>query len=134
MLVGAYFCCDRAEWQNDPDGRYYQGPCGPAARFTEYTPSTGSTGGRRNAPAASPSTLPTSNTRRQHGTTRTSTCPAHADHVTHGVGAKRALATREFPLGIDGLERFFGHEPLRRVHECLFGVLALESEPVDPRL
>lgn len=25
-------------------------------------------------------------------------------------------------------------EPLRRVHECVFGVLALESEPVDPRL
>ncbi|RLT10189.1 MAG: hypothetical protein DWI22_04095 [Planctomycetota bacterium] len=22
----------------------------------------------------------------------------------------------------------------RRVHECVFGVLALESEPVDPRL
>lgn len=25
-------------------------------------------------------------------------------------------------------------EALRRVHECIFGVLALESEPVDPRL
>ena len=25
-------------------------------------------------------------------------------------------------------------EPLRRVHECVFAVLALESEPVDPRL
>ena len=25
-------------------------------------------------------------------------------------------------------------EPLRRIHECVFGVLALESEPVDPRL
>jgi hypothetical protein len=24
--------------------------------------------------------------------------------------------------------------PLRRVHECVFGVVALESEPVDPRL
>lgn len=32
------------------------------------------------------------------------------------------------------LERFIAREPLRRVHECVFGVLALESEPVDPRL
>ncbi len=36
--------------------------------------------------------------------------------------------------GIEGLERFVRREPLRRVHECVFGVLALESEPVDPRL
>jgi MFS family permease len=36
--------------------------------------------------------------------------------------------------GIEVLERFVRHEPLRRVHECSFGVLALESEPVDPRL
>ena len=40
----------------------------------------------------------------------------------------------EFALGIEGLERFVRKEPLRRVHECVFGVLALESEPVDPRL
>jgi hypothetical protein len=32
------------------------------------------------------------------------------------------------------LECFVRQEPLRRVHECVFGVLALESEPVDPRL
>ncbi len=50
------------------------------------------------------------------------------------LGAKRALAGREFALGVEGLERFARHEPLRRVHECVFGVLALESEPVDPRL
>jgi len=50
------------------------------------------------------------------------------------LGAKRALAGREFALGVGGLERFTRHEPLRRVHECVFGVLALESEPVDPRL
>jgi protein phosphatase len=36
--------------------------------------------------------------------------------------------------GIEALERFVRCEPLRRVHECVFGVLALESEPVDPRL
>jgi protein phosphatase len=51
-----------------------------------------------------------------------------------GLGAKRSLAVREFALGIEALERFVRGEPLRRVHECCFGVLALESEPVDPRL
>jgi protein phosphatase len=51
-----------------------------------------------------------------------------------GLGAKRALAHREFALGVEALERFVRREPLRRVHECVFGVLALESEPVDPRL
>ena len=51
-----------------------------------------------------------------------------------GLGAKRSLALREFALGIEALERFVRGEPLRRVHECVFGVLALESEPVDPRL
>ncbi len=51
-----------------------------------------------------------------------------------GLGAKRSLALREFALGIEALERFIRREPLRRVHECVFGVLALESEPVDPRL
>ena len=50
------------------------------------------------------------------------------------LSTKRSLALREFALGIEGLERFVRHEPLRRVHECVFGVLALESEPVDPRL
>jgi protein phosphatase len=51
-----------------------------------------------------------------------------------GLGRKRSLASREFALGIEALERFVRGEPLRRVHECVFGVLALESEPVDPRL
>jgi protein phosphatase len=53
---------------------------------------------------------------------------------SRGVGAKRALAIREFALGIEALERFVRKEPLRRVHECVFGVLAMESEPVDARL
>jgi protein phosphatase len=51
-----------------------------------------------------------------------------------GLAGKRALALREFALGVEGLERFTRGEPLRRVHECVFGVLALESEPIDPRL
>lgn len=51
-----------------------------------------------------------------------------------GLSRKRSLAIREFSLGIEALERFAKREPLRRVHECVFGVLALESEPVDPRL
>ncbi|MBX3448789.1 MAG: polynucleotide kinase-phosphatase [Planctomycetaceae bacterium] len=53
---------------------------------------------------------------------------------SRGLGGKRSLALREFALGLEGLERFVRREPLRRVHECVFGVLALESEPVDPRL
>jgi protein phosphatase len=51
-----------------------------------------------------------------------------------GLSAKRTLAMREFALGVEGLKRFSRGEPLRKVHECVFGVLALESEPVDPRL
>jgi protein phosphatase len=53
---------------------------------------------------------------------------------SRSLGIKRSLAIREFALGIEALERFVRKEPLRRVHECVFGVLALESEPVDPRL
>ena len=53
---------------------------------------------------------------------------------SRGLGHKRSLAVREFALGIEALERFVAREPLYRVHECVFGVLALESEPVDPRL
>lgn len=51
-----------------------------------------------------------------------------------GLSVKRSLALREFALGIEALERFVAHAPLRHVHECVFGILALESEPVDPRL
>jgi protein phosphatase len=51
-----------------------------------------------------------------------------------GLGRKRSLALRELALGMEALQRFVEAEPLWRVHECVFGVLALESEPVDPRL
>ncbi|MBX7259727.1 MAG: polynucleotide kinase-phosphatase [Candidatus Hydrogenedentes bacterium] len=51
-----------------------------------------------------------------------------------GLSGKRSLALREFALGVESLERFVRYEPLYRVHECAFGVLAMESEPVDPRL
>ena len=47
---------------------------------------------------------------------------------------KGNLALSEFALGMEGLDRFVKKEPLYRVHECVFGVLALESEAVDPRL
>ncbi len=53
---------------------------------------------------------------------------------SRNLGRKRSLAVREFGLGIEALERFVRREPLYRVHECVFGVLAMESEPVDPRL
>jgi len=63
------------------------------------------------------------------------TVPENIERLrSRGLAAKRSLALREFALGIEGLERFVRREPLRRVHECVFGVLALESEPVDPRL
>jgi protein phosphatase len=61
--------------------------------------------------------------------------PENLDRLrSRGLGHKRSLALREFALGVEALERFVRREPLRRVHECVFGVLALESEPVDPRL
>jgi protein phosphatase len=50
------------------------------------------------------------------------------------LGLKRSMATREFALGIEALERFSRGDGLYSVHECVFGVLALESEPVDSRL
>ncbi len=63
------------------------------------------------------------------------TLPEHLERLKRrGLGTKRSLALREFALGLEALERFVHKEPLRRVHECVFGVLALESEPVDPRL
>jgi protein phosphatase len=51
---------------------------------------------------------------------------------SRGLGRKRSLAAREFLLGREALGRFIAREPLRRVHEAVFAVLALESEPVDP--
>jgi protein phosphatase len=61
-----------------------------------------------------------------------------AEHLARlrkrGLATKRALALREFALGVETLERFVRREPLWRVHQAVFGVLALESEPVDPRL
>jgi protein phosphatase len=63
------------------------------------------------------------------------TAPQNLERLrARAVGGKRSLAIREFALGIEALDRFVRREPLRRVHECVFGVLALESEPVDPRL
>ena len=61
--------------------------------------------------------------------------PGQLDRLrSRGLGRKRSLASREFALGVEALERFVRREPLYRVHECVFGVLALECEPVDPRL
>ncbi len=53
---------------------------------------------------------------------------------SRNVKMKRELALKEFTLGLESLSRFVRQEPLRRTHECVFGVLALESEAVDPRL
>jgi len=53
---------------------------------------------------------------------------------SRGLNKKRGLALREFSLGLEGLKRFVDNQPLYKVHQCAFAVLALESEPVDPRL
>lgn len=50
------------------------------------------------------------------------------------LGRKRSLALREYALGLESIDRLVAGEPLWRIHEAVFGVLALESEPVDPRL
>lgn len=63
------------------------------------------------------------------------TAPEHLERLrSRGLSGKRSLALREFALGVEALDRFVRREPLYRVHECVFGVLALESEPIDPRL
>ena len=61
--------------------------------------------------------------------------PEHLKRLkARSLSRKRALALKEFSLGMEALERFVKNDPLYRVHECVFGVLAFESEPVDPRL
>ncbi|RBY94136.1 polynucleotide kinase-phosphatase [Blastococcus sp. TBT05-19] len=61
--------------------------------------------------------------------------PQHLERLRErSLGRKRGLALREYALGIEALERLARGEPAWRVHECVFAVLALESEPVDPRL
>ena len=63
------------------------------------------------------------------------TLPENIERLRNrSLSKKRSLALREFVLGVEGLRRFVEQEPLYRVHECAFAVLALESEPVDPRL
>lgn len=61
--------------------------------------------------------------------------PANLERLrSRGLANKRGMASREFALGVEALHRFVAREPLYRVHECVFGVLAMETEPVDPRL
>lgn len=62
------------------------------------------------------------------------TRPEHLTRLkARALNAKRARASREFRLGLEGLHRFAeGAEG--RVHECVLGVLALESDPIDVRL
>ncbi|MEV7092077.1 polynucleotide kinase-phosphatase [Amycolatopsis sp. NPDC051045] len=63
------------------------------------------------------------------------TLPANLERLRkRGLNRKRMLALREYALGLEALERVARGEPLWRVHECVFAVLALESDPVDPRL
>ena len=63
------------------------------------------------------------------------TLPQNLERLrARGLSHKRSLALREFALGVEALERFIHREPLSHVHECIFGILSLESEAVDPRL
>ena len=63
------------------------------------------------------------------------TLPQNLERLrARGLSHKRSLALREFALGVEALERFVHREPISYVHECVFGILALESEAVDPRL
>lgn len=47
---------------------------------------------------------------------------------------KRSRALQEYLLGLEALRMTAAGEPLWKVHQMVFGVLALESEPLDPRL
>jgi hypothetical protein len=61
--------------------------------------------------------------------------PAQLERLRQrGLHRKRALALREYALGLAALDRLAAGEPLWRVHEAVFAILACESEPVDPRL
>lgn len=61
--------------------------------------------------------------------------PEHMERLKkRSLARKQSLARKEFSLGVEALERFVSEEPLHRVHECIFAILALESEPVDPAL
>jgi protein phosphatase len=61
--------------------------------------------------------------------------PANLERLRQrGLAHKQSLAAREYALGLEALARAARGEPLWRVHQCVFAVLALESEPVDPRL
>jgi protein phosphatase len=63
------------------------------------------------------------------------TLPEHLARLRErAVASKRRLAMAEFTLGLEAMYRFVERAPLRSIHECVFGVLALESEPIDPRL
>jgi hypothetical protein len=50
------------------------------------------------------------------------------------LNRKRSLALREHAVGVEALDRVAAREPLWRIHECVFAVPALESDPVDLRL
>jgi hypothetical protein len=64
--------------------------------------------------------------------------PDYLDHLPQlrqrNLGFKRSLALREYALGLEAIDRLVAGEPLWRRHQVVFAVLALESEPTDPRL
>ncbi|KRC66379.1 polynucleotide kinase-phosphatase [Aeromicrobium sp. Root236] len=63
------------------------------------------------------------------------TTPANLSRLRNrNLGHKRSMALREYALGLEALRRLTTGAPVWQVHECVFAILAMESEPVDPRL
>ncbi|MGG3626128.1 metallophosphoesterase [Bacillus gobiensis] len=61
--------------------------------------------------------------------------PANLERLKQrNTGKKQNLALKEFALGLEGINRYVNGESIERVHECVLGTLAMESDPVDPRL
>ena len=102
----------RAWWSNRSRSSTGDQGIGPAR---DQVPRAASTSGSSTGPSTPPSAT-------------------FLDFVLVGSGSSAHWLSENFALGIEALERFVAGEPLYRVHECVFGVLALESEPVDPRL
>lgn len=54
--------------------------------------------------------------------------------LSRGPSLRQPESVRSLEAGHEALSRFVANAPLRKTHECVFGILALESEPIDPRL
>ena len=60
---------------------------------------------------------------RRHSKSKRSSCPGSG-----GIGGRTS------PRGSVVVTRFAAHASFTQVNECVFRVLAMETEPIDPRL